>query len=178
MRRLNLGLCAASLLLGACSEREPAVQRVSAVDVSEGSEAPQNEFGFKEAQEQGILSAPVPGADVRSAARSASAQARNAAGAPEPVPSDAPVARQIAYAYSWGFRVTSETLPVLQQRHRALCDRMGADCRMLSLNQSGDESYAYGSVRLQVKASRAAEFGEQLTASTQGIAAEQVSFAI
>lgn len=176
MRKTLLVPIALFLAAAGCSEREQAVERVEAVDVA--IEAPQNEFGFKEAQEQGILSAPATGPDAQSAANSASARARNAGDMPTSIPADAPVARQIAYGYSWGFRVTAETLPVLQQRHRALCAQMGEDCRMLSLNQSGDESYAYGSVSLQVKASRAAEFGEQLTASIDGIEAEQVSFAI
>lgn len=176
MRKALLVPLALFLATAGCSEREQAVERVQAIDIS--SEAPQNEFGFAEAQEQGILPVQATGADAQSAANSASARARNATDMPTSVPADAPIARQIAYAYSWGFRVTAETLPVLQQRHRALCAQMGEDCRMLSLNQSGDESYAYGSVSLQVKASRATEFGESLTASTEGIEAEQVSFAI
>lgn len=94
------------------------------------------------------------------------------------VPPEAAAARQIAYSYSWGFRVDAESLPVLQQRHRALCEGMGIDCRILSLSQSGDNEYAYGSVRMQVIASRASAFGDELAASTEGVDAEQVSFAI
>lgn len=176
MRKSLLVPLALFLAAAGCSEREQAVERVQSIDVA--SEAPQNEFGFAEAQEQGILSAPAAGADARIAAQSASAQARNAAGLPSPVPADAPVARQIAYAYSWGFRVDADSLPVLQQRHRALCEELGPDCRMLSLSQSGDSESAYGTIRLQVAATRATEFGEQLTASTEGVDAEQVSFAI
>ncbi|MEO5708043.1 MAG: DUF4349 domain-containing protein [Alteraurantiacibacter sp.] len=174
----NVILAGAVLLLAAgCSDREQSVEQIEAYAIADVDEAPQNEFGFAEALEQDTL-LPSTGPSARMAADMAASGARNNAEAPSSVPSDAPVVRQIAYSYNWGFRVDAGGLPVLQQRHRALCEAMGEDCRILSLSQSGESDNAYGRVRLQVIARRATEFGEQLAASTEGVDAEQVSFAI
>ncbi|HSG56805.1 MAG TPA: DUF4349 domain-containing protein [Paracoccaceae bacterium] len=178
MRKALLFAGALALLVGGCGNNDREVaERATTVDIAE---APQNDFGFMEAQETPILpSVGVPtGPSPQDAASDALSEARSNNAEPAGVAPDAAAARQIAYSYNWGFRVDAESLPVLQQRHRALCEDMGSDCRILSLSQSGDTEYAYGSVRMQVVASRAKAFGEQLAASTEGVDAEQVSFAI
>jgi hypothetical protein len=180
MRKATLFACALALLAGGCSDNNDreVTARISSIEIQE---PPQNEFGFMEAMEQPSIlpSVSVPtGTSAQDAAADAMAGARaNNTGA-DGVPPEAAAARQIAYSYNWGFRVDAESLPVLQQRHRALCEGMGNDCRILSLSQSGDNEYAYGSVRMQVVASRASAFGDELAASTEGVDAEQVSFAI
>ncbi len=85
---------------------------------------------------------------------------------------------QIAYAYSWGFQVSAEDLPTLQERHRALCQSLGDDCRTITLSQSGNGEYAYGRMHMQVAAEQMDAFGEALTAATDDVDAEQISFGI
>jgi hypothetical protein len=157
------------MLGAACGESRTPSEEVQSLDLATSDgDAPQAEFGFQEAMYQpGIGS----GADAaRQAASSARARPNGE--------SDAQEGAQIAYSYAYGFRVDAENLPGLQQRHRALCVEMGSDCRVLSLVQSGDEDYGYGEMQLQVAASRAEEFGGQLSAAAEGIDAEQVSFGI
>ncbi len=139
-------------------------------------DAPQAEFGFMEA-----TSSPLdPGPSGDDAARWAAQDARMLAGSGQSdgenrEPSQEP---QIAYSYAVGFRVDADQLPTLQQRHVDLCESMVDRCRILFLSQSGDADYGYGTIRLQVIASEAPEFSDQLRAATEGVEAEQVSYAV
>ncbi|WP_271077417.1 DUF4349 domain-containing protein [Aurantiacibacter sp. MUD61] len=170
--RIHLFLPAAALLLAAgCAEERSARQQVEEMEWDNYSEeAPQTEFGFAQAMEEPVLIG--SGAD---AARTAAEQAaRSTIGEDTQSAPDT----QIAYSYSWGFQVSAEELPVLQERHRALCSSFEEGCRVISLSQSGNGDYAYGRVRMQVVADRAEEFGEALTAAGDDLDAEQISFAI
>lgn len=115
------------------------------------------------------------GDGAESAASMAEGNARaDAREARETAPPDA----QIAYAYSWGFRVASDDLPELQQRHQALCRSMGENCRILSLSQSGNGDHGYGCMQLQVAAGEVESFGEQVGSVGEELDVEQISFAI
>lgn len=161
-------VAALALAAGGCNESSSPAEEVQRATMDVGDRgAPVTQFGFMEAAQPTIGS----GSD---AARIAASGAKSAARGE----SDAAVGAQIAYSYSYGFRVDADNLPGLQQRHRALCEAMGSDCRVLSLAQSGNDEFGYGEMELQVAAARAEEFGAQLTAATDGIDAEQVSFGI
>jgi hypothetical protein len=168
LRRLGC-LAALAMLAAGCGESRNPTEEVQSLDLSTGnSGAPQTQFGFQEAMYQPAIGSGAVAA--RQAASSARARTNGE--------SDAQEGAQIAYSYAYGFRVDAKNLPGLQQRHRALCLEMGSDCRVLSLVQSGNEDYGYGEMKLQVAASRAEEFGTQLSKATDGIDAEQVSFGI
>lgn len=167
MQRLRQSgwLAALAMLAAGCGESRTPAEEAQSLDMS--GDAPANEFGFSEAV------APTFGSGA-DAARNAARSARP----PSNGESDAEEGAQIAYSYSYGFRVDADNLPGLQQRHRALCIEMGSDCRVLSLVQSGDENYGYAEMQIQVAATRAEEFGGRLSEAAEGIDAEQVSFGI
>lgn len=105
------------------------------------------------------------------------------AGAASP---DAATGPQIAYTYSYSFRLPSERLAGVQERHLDLCNRLGpARCRVVDMRRgaaSGDQ--VTGSLTLQVAAPVARQFGESLVAAAaeaggdtvdRGITAEDLS---
>ena len=75
-------------------------------------------------------------------------------------------APQIAYTYSYGFRVAGEAIPALQQRHADLCESKGPSvCRIISMGNSGGEGdYAQGRLELDVAAPKARPFSRELEA--------------
>lgn len=187
MRKTNILLAIATLALASCQDspdtpRNAVDQLEAATDRSNAAANPaanaaansESDFGFWQAQS----SAPWDfrqGPSAESAARSAQ---RNAASGAEEAATTAALNSQIAYAYSWGFRVAADDLATLQQRHMALCDAMGDECRVLRSSQSGDGEFAYGRMRLQVAASKIDSFSEHLTANNEDLNAEQISFAM
>ncbi len=87
---------------------------------------------------------------------------------------------QIAYVYSFGFRISGEDMPALQNRHVAICEELGAQqCRVIQMQSSGGEGdYASGYLQLAVAADRAREFGQQLATTAEGEGGQQISASI
>ena len=87
---------------------------------------------------------------------------------------------QIAYVFSYGFRLAGPDIPALQQRHADLCERKGPlVCRIIARDQStesGDDSA--GTLQLAVASSEARAFGRQLATAAEDADAEQISAAI
>ncbi|MGS1016816.1 DUF4349 domain-containing protein [Allosphingosinicella humi] len=93
---------------------------------------------------------------------------------------------QIAYTYSYTFRLRSDAVTSIQERHAKMCEALGpARCRVVDLKRSaGSGDYVTGSLTLQVAAPIAGRFGEELVANAaavegetidRGIAAEDLS---
>ncbi|MEM1131494.1 MAG: DUF4349 domain-containing protein [Pseudomonadota bacterium] len=89
-------------------------------------------------------------------------------------------APQIAYSYSYGFRLDGSDIPALQEAHVTLCRDAGPqNCRMLNQSSSGDsDDYAYGRLELEVVASKAQEFGQNLTMAAEVEGAERISYSV
>lgn len=178
MRWLESWVVLTSIALIGCqgeqSTPEGDVERMEA-DMAAPGEAPATEFGFMEAMETGPVIFGSGADSARDAARAVQTSASQGARAES---ENAPPDAQIAYAYSWGFRVAAEDLSPLQQRHQALCQSMATDCRILSLSHSGNGEYGYGRMELQVAAAQVETFGEQLNSAGDELDAEQISFAI
>jgi len=87
---------------------------------------------------------------------------------------------QIAYIYEYGFRLAGSAIPLLQERHVALCESMGpTQCQVIEMRSSGGEGdYASGYLNLAVAAPRAREFGAKLGEAAENEGGEQVSASI
>ncbi len=87
---------------------------------------------------------------------------------------------QIAYRYAYGFRVPSQAIRPLQERHADLCEAKGADiCRVISMDQGESEGdYAYGSLTLAVRAGDARNFGKELATAGDKVDGKLVSSSI
>jgi hypothetical protein len=86
------------------------------------------------------------------------------------VPRPAQAAPEIAYTYSFGYRVDAPDVPQLQRRHVAMCDRLGpARCRIVSMTRdSGDGQFVQAALSLLVDARIARAFGDRLDAAVAG----------
>lgn len=126
---------------------------------------------------------------VESAMYDVSAEPPGIAAAPKAANPATPIiaaAPQIAYEYSYGFRLPTEALAKVQAKHVALCDSLGvARCRVIDMKRSaGEGDYASGSLQLAVASSIARPFGARLseaageeggTLADSGITAEDLS---
>lgn len=162
MRAVTFSILACAVALSGCStaeEQAGEVQRAT-VDMAE-SAAPESEYAF--AEEAADASAD----SVESAADTGSA----------PIPVSVP---QIAYTYTYGFRIAADAIAPLQQNHADLCEDKGPDvCRIISMEQSGSEGdYGYGRLVLAVASKDARAFGAQLNGSAESMDGEQVSLSI
>jgi hypothetical protein len=93
----------------------------------------------------------------------------------------APIAQpteQIAYTYSFAFKLPAGRIPDVQARHVALCDRLGPRCRVISMDQAGDSRNAGASMELAVDAKAARSFGAELVASAEREGGETTGRAI
>ena len=180
-----VGLSTIALVSCGQSEREqPVTERVTTVDVEDGgSAAPANEFGFYEAREEGMFSGSPPPPQPR----------RIAPPPPAPVPATVPgqpvpgedtsisvSMPQVAYTYSYGFRVAANLIRPMQEKHADMCEAKGPQtCRIVSMN-SGESAgdYAYGSLRIAIASDEARTFGKALTATSEGMKGELVSSSI
>lgn len=169
---------AAALLLTACGQKAEdaappeAAPEAAVADGSAENAAPPAKFGFREDTPHGaaeVTQVPAPAADTAAQpADGATTTSEIAVGNPSP---------RIAYAYTFGFRVTAVNLPGLQRSHAELCEKMGPkNCRVMELSQSGGEDdYATGRLVLEVAAPKARSFGTQLDTVAEGVGAEQIS---
>jgi hypothetical protein len=74
-------------------------------------------------------------------------------------------APQIAYEYSYSFRLPADALAKVQAKHEALCDSLGPTrCRVIDMKRSaGEGDYASGSLELAVASNIARAFGARLS---------------
>ncbi|PWG02199.1 DUF4349 domain-containing protein [Sphingosinicella humi] len=93
---------------------------------------------------------------------------------------------QIAYTYSYSFRLPSDGVASVQERHLKLCESLGsARCRVVDMSRSsGSGDYVQGALKLQVSSSIARAFGDRLVNAAaegggetidRGISAEDLS---
>ena len=87
---------------------------------------------------------------------------------------------QVAYRYAYGFRLPSNAIRSLQERHADLCEAKGPNvCRIISMNQAENEGdYAYGSLTLAVRSREARGFGKELATVSDKVDGELVSSSI
>lgn len=155
--------------------------------------APQNKFGLRESLSPeasvpafvgGGSPNQAPADPAASAASGAAAVAADAAdsGAPAKLarPPIATGQPKIAYVYSYGYQLGADQIPTLQRRHADYCEKQGVQvCRILSLNQSGEEGdYAQGTLELAVAAPRARGFGAELAKQVEAAGGKEVMSAI
>ncbi|MBA3677010.1 MAG: DUF4349 domain-containing protein [Sphingosinicella sp.] len=83
---------------------------------------------------------------------------------------------QIAYTHLYTFRLASEAVSGVQEKHVALCEKLGpARCRIVDLKRSASSGdYVNGSLTLQVAAPIAAQFGQRIVAAATEAGAETV----
>lgn len=131
-------LIAAALLVSGCDETANSlgrthanVERVTTVDIEE---APENQFGFYEAEATGpdFFGENVPTA--RDNVRSLSNANRESTDSQEQAESSN--AKQlIAYTYGFGFQIDADKISNLQQAHIAMCEDLGDACRILRMSE-------------------------------------------
>lgn len=93
---------------------------------------------------------------------------------------DTPRPPQIAYIYSYGYRLAGDRIAPLQQRHADLCESKGPQvCRIIAMEQSGDEGdYVSGTLQLAIAAPQARAFGRELGKTAQSADGEQTASGI
>ncbi|MCK0128926.1 DUF4349 domain-containing protein [Erythrobacter sp. F6033] len=182
MRTLSAIICGTSILLAGCSESqqlsEPPSQSRELIETMQtaSADAPQNEFGFWKAQESSfdLLGSDAPSA--RSVAMNAGANAASperSAEQSQPSPQDLD---RIAYTYGFGFQITGDAIEKLQSQHIAMCDAMGKDCRVIRSSQARTDDWdAYGSVEMQIAASKTGSLAEDLSQSAEELGGTLIS---
>ena len=184
LKRSLLLASLSGLALASCGEpdQESVTERVTTVDASMDTAAPENEFGFMEAMEEGTFSSgrrstpPLP-PPVRQTAGPAEESSILPPSATSPVPVGMP---QVAYTYAYGFRVPATIIRPMQEKHADMCEAKGPQvCRIVSMNSGESEGdYAYGSLQIAIASSEARTFGKALTATSEGMKGELVSSSI
>jgi hypothetical protein len=83
---------------------------------------------------------------------------------------------QIAYTYSFGFRLPSDKVSATQEAHLKLCERQGPSrCRVVTMERSASSgNFVSGRLELQVAAPLASAFGDRLVASAASAGADTV----
>ena len=164
MRTILLVGVASTLALAACSGAESeTVEHLSTVDVAAEEMASYS------------MSEPPPAPMVTPADRSGAPAETIASGGEIPVGMP-----QVAYRYAYGFRLPSDAIRPLQERHADMCEAKGPDvCRIISMDQAENEGdYAYGSLTLAVRARDARTFGKELANASGKVDGELVSSSI
>lgn len=95
----------------------------------------------------------------------------------EDIPTGMP---QVAYRYAYGFRLPSDAIRPLQERHADMCEAKGPQvCRIISMDQAENEGdYAYGSLTLAVSSRDARGFGKDLATASGKVDGKLVSSSI
>jgi hypothetical protein len=70
--------------------------------------------------------------------------------------------QNIAYTYSFGFKIPPNRIADVQAQHLALCDQLGSRCHVVSMEQVGDTRSTDAGMELAVAASAARPFGDTL----------------
>jgi hypothetical protein len=97
----------------------------------------------------------------------------DAPSAPDATPAATAIAvtlPRIAYTYGYGFRLDRDRIAMVQERHLALCRRLGSTLCRVTAMQRGETSQgdAGASLKLQVAAAVAESFGRGLIAAASG----------
>lgn len=164
MRKRLLAGSASLLVLAACSGAESdTVERVTTMDIEAADAASYD------------MAAPPPPPAMASQASEGEASETISAGGEIPVGMP-----QVAYRYAYGFRLPSDAIRPLQERHADMCEAKGPDvCRIISMDQAENEGdYAYGSLTLAVRARDARSFGKDLANASGKVDGELVSSSI
>jgi hypothetical protein len=133
-----------------------------------GEKAAQGEFTTESLQTYDVKEAPASAADAK-----------------RDVP-DLSAAPQIAYSYTYGYRLSTGTIAAVQQKHMALCDKLTPlRCRIVSMERASNEGdFSNAALSLQIDSKIARDFGVQLDKaatdaggenSNRGINAEDLS---
>ncbi|MBX7483701.1 DUF4349 domain-containing protein [Qipengyuania qiaonensis] len=165
MKKILLAGAAATLVLAGCSGAEN--ETTEAISTADIAEAPSSY-----AIEGQAMEAPPP----PSSASGSQIETETISGGGE-IPVGTP---QVAYRYAYGFRLPSEAIRSLQERHADMCEAKGPDaCRIISMDQAENEGdYAYGSLTLAVRARDARSFGKELASASGKVDGELVSSSI
>lgn len=162
--------------LASCGEQageSPAKELIMQVEPRSSSAAPQNEFGFMEAMEQG------PDLFGESVPRARRQQVNLPANSNEPVDqgtASIDASQQIAYSYGYGFQIDGDKIVELQSAHLSICEAMGANCRILRTSQASSDGWdGYGEIRLEVAATEAGDFGASLSKPAEELGGELIS---
>lgn len=176
---IGVGVIGAGLMEAQRRTSEPATDGVT----SENLEAPESKFGFMEAQSSSILPAlrtepeePAP-PPARERAMSVDIADPQLATASAEIPVGLP---QIAYVFTYGYRIAGTQIPMLQQRHADLCESKGPlVCRIIAMDQATrDGAYVGGTLQLAVASAEARGFGKQLATIAEGADGKQIAAAI
>lgn len=171
MRKDLLTILATSCALTACGSGDDATttERMTTVDVAEAPAA-----NYELAEPMRASPPPPPPAAVPPAVMAD----RDTASVPSvEIPVGQP---QVAYRYAYGFRLPSNAIRSLQERHADLCEAKGTNvCRIISMNQAENEGdYAYGSLTLAVRSREARAFGKELATVSDKVDGELISSSI
>ena len=81
---------------------------------------------------------------------------------------------KMAYVLDYGFRLASDAIAPLQQKHADMCEGLGPyNCQIVSLSRSGEEDDdVRGELQLAVVADQARSFGTLLAAAAEASGAE------
>jgi outer membrane murein-binding lipoprotein Lpp len=164
MRNFLLAGVASTLVLAGCSGAEhETAEHVTTVDAAAETMA---SYDIAEPP-------PAPAAVVEPERYGESGSMAGAGAIPVGVP-------QVAYRYAYGFRLPSEAILPLQERHADMCEAKGPDvCRIIAMDQAENEGdYAQGSLTLAVRARDARTFGKELANASGRVDGELVSSSI
>jgi hypothetical protein len=167
MKKVLLAGAVSTLVLAGCSGAEN--ETTEAMTTMDIAEAPPSYSIAEEAME-----APPPPPPISTSRSQTDAEAISGAG-------DIPVGMpQVAYRYAYGFRLPSDAIRPLQERHADMCEAKGPDvCRIISMDQAENEGdYAYGNLTLAVRARDARTFGKELANASGKVDGELVSSSI
>lgn len=176
-----LTIFAVAMVTGRSGTNE-AVRKRLATSMDVAVPAPENEFGFAEARQEPVFSVPAM------LKQEAASEAPNDAPAIAPPQRDSapppsaivPGMPRIAYTYGYRYRLGADHIPGLQRRHADLCEQQGPYvCRILSLQQSGDEGdYARGTLELAVVSGKARSFGSELAGLVKAAGGKEIMTSI
>lgn len=179
MRYLVISACITSVMVAGCSQSED--ESVEYVTTADMAEPPAAQYEFSEEADDSSrpsppLAPPLPTDGQANAQNDAQADVSEpliAGGIPTALP-------QIAYSYAYGFRMPSEAIKPMQERHADMCEAKGPDiCRIISMSQADEQGdYAYGNLQLAIATAEARDFGKQLAGAAKSSDGELVSNAI
>lgn len=168
MRTSLIAAATLTLFLTACSK--PA----------DGGET-DSDFGFRQEEQSSLFHVFEDNSDmaVMESVQSLNIEeppADSATSVPLPTAATASAPNQIAYSYGYGFRIESDAIADLQNRHVALCEKMAPACRIIRSSQSRSDSWdGSGELRMQVAAERAGTLRDALVAPAEELGGTLVS---
>ncbi len=156
--------------------RRPIMLLIAAALGGCGASGEREGAGSQDLRTQDVTEA-APSAPDRGRQADASASANGSPNEGQRLPVSAP---RIAYNYGYTFRLGSDSITSVQERHLEMCQQLGAtSCRVVNLQRSAASGdYSTASTTLQVAAPIARQFGQRLVASAAQSGAETVDRSI